>query len=209
MGTPHHCSIAFPVFRDELRPATSDPFLWLQFFFFLAYSCHLWIGLGPGAIWMGIALRLTTIHAFLLYKKVNFRAAVSRWLSQTAETQTKVTCVTGWVTAPMGQTMTWPQMNVLADSVSHLFKCPKLSLCKHYTPRIERPLVTWVSLSKPCLTHSLCSLHGINIRWSWLVFILWGKPLCIRQWALLNFLLYEFSINVFFCFSPGEVTAQK
>ena len=32
----------------------------------------------------------------------------------------------------MGQTMTWPQMNVLADSVSHLFKCPKLSLCKHY-----------------------------------------------------------------------------
>lgn len=81
------------------------------------------------------------MHALLLYKKVNFRAVVSRWPSQTAETQTKVTWLTGWVTAPMVQTMTWPQMNVLAVSVSHLYKCPKLSLCKHYPPRKEKG--TW------------------------------------------------------------------
>lgn len=107
--------------------------------------------------------------------------------------------------------MTWPQMNVLADSVSHLFKCPKLSLCKHYTPRIERPLVTWVSLSKPCITHSFCSLHGINMRWSRPVLIFQGERLCLKRWALLNFLLCDFSINIFFScvFSPGEVTAQK
>lgn len=27
MGTPHRCSIAFPVHRDELRPAPPFPFL--------------------------------------------------------------------------------------------------------------------------------------------------------------------------------------
>lgn len=39
---------------------------------------------------------------------------------------------------------------------SHIFSnAPKLSLCKHYTPQIERALVTWVSPSK-----------RINIGWS-------------------------------------------
>lgn len=165
---------------------SSDQILQILFFpplVVVGYSRHLGIGLGPGAMWMGIALRLTTIHAVLLYKKVNFRAAVSRWLSQTAETQTKVTWVTGYVTAPVGQTMTWPQMNALADRVSHLFKCPKLSLCKHYTSRIERPLETWVSLSRTHITHCFCFLRGINIRWFCLVFIFWGQSQC-PQWLL-------------------------
>lgn len=66
------------------------------------------------------------------------------------------------------------------------FQMPKLSLCKHYTPRIERPLQPRVLLSKPCITHPFCLPHRINIRWSWLILIFWREALCLKPLVILN-----------------------
>lgn len=140
MGTAHHYrfSLGFPAFSsDQLH----------QILFFhsvvLAHSCCLRIGLRPGAPWMGTTLRLTTIHVLLLYEKVNFRAAATRWLSQTAETQTKLTWVTGWITARWGKQWLghkWMCRLTVSQILSNASSC----LCKHYTSRTERPLVKWL-----------------------------------------------------------------
>lgn len=96
MGTARCCSKAFPA----LLGMSSEQLHQILFIFSLFMPPL--DRAGTRCPWMGITLTLTAIHALLLLKRVNFRATVSRWLSQTAQTQTKVTLVTGWVTAPMG-----------------------------------------------------------------------------------------------------------
>lgn len=162
---------------------------------FLAYSCYLWIGLGPGAIWMGIALRLTAIHVLLLYKKVNFRAVCPGHCLKRQRPRQK------WIGLQDGLQPRWDRQWLGCKwmrwlTVSHIFSNAPSCLCANIIPpRIERPLVTRFSL----LYRSPLLFPSRNrMRRSWLVSIFW----------LLTFLLHQL-IHVVFCFSPGEVTAQK
>ena len=166
---PNTAAWCFLFWGDELRAATSDPFLWLCVFF-LAYSCYLWIGLGPGAIWMGIALRLTAIHVLLLYKKVNFRAVCPGDCLKRQRPRQK------WIGLQDGLQPRWDRQWLGRKwmrwlTVSHIFSNAPSCLCANIIPpRIERPLVTRVSLlyRSPLLFPS-----RKRMRRSWLVSIFW------------------------------------
>lgn len=64
--------------------------------------------------------------------------------------------------SPMGQTMTWPQMNVPSDSVSNPFKCLKLSVQTLYLKDRKATCKVVTSL-KTCTTRAFVCFVETNM----------------------------------------------